>query len=84
MFGFDLPTWAIGLVGAVGAPLALQLLGLFLPNKVVRGTGIATGKFVTVFFRQRIGKQYERVEKGLQGTLAAFIEGLHEGLDFDD
>lgn len=84
MFGLNLPGWAISIITAAGLPIVLQLLALFLPNKTVKTVGYAWGKFVTVFFRQKIGKNWETVEKTAQGTLSAFCEGLYEGLDFDD
>lgn len=84
MFGINLPVWAVAAVSAVGVPFVTYLLGMFLPNGAAKGAGVAVGKVTSVFFRQRIGKNWEKVEGHMQGTISAFIAGLYEGLDFDD
>ena len=84
MFGFNLPIWAVASISTVGVPLVTYITGMFLPNGAVKGAGLTVGKLMSVFFRQKIGKNWEKVEGYMQGTISAFIEGLYEGLDFDD
>lgn len=81
---FGLPAWVSAIIGAAAAPVIGQLFLILLPNKGVRTVGYAGGKFLTVFFRQKIGKSWEPVEKKAQGTISALLQGFHDGLDFDD
>lgn len=74
----------VGLIGMLAGPVAAWIFGIVLPNGAVKAVGVGVGKVCTVFLRQRIGKNWEPVEKHLQGTISSFIAGLYEGLDFDD
>ena len=74
----------IGAIGAVGIPLALWLIGIALPREKTHKWGYNVGRFVTVFLRQKLGKQGEKIENRMQTTVADFMDGVYEGLDSDD
>ena len=59
-------------------------LPFVLPNKIVKACGLTLGTTLTTVLRQKVGKPGEEVEKWFQGTLAAFMSGLNDGLDSDD
>jgi len=72
------------IVGGVVVPLIVFLINLYLPNDKVKAFGRKVGRIATKYFRQKLGRPYEEVESKFQGTLAAFIEGINEGLDVDE
>ena len=76
----DYSSFIVGLA----IPIVILILQFFLPNAVVKKHGKVWGKFLTTFFRQKIGRGWEEVERYWQGTISAFMAGLFEGLDFDD
>ncbi len=67
------------------AEVLLVILPFFLPNAWVMKVGRAAGRALSIFLRQKIGvSPGEKVERYFQGTVAAFVDGLNEGLDVDD
>ena len=64
--------------------IALFVAPFVLPNKWLYGVGFAGGKIASAFLLQKIGRGGEKVERYLQGTLAAIVGGLTDGLDLDD
>jgi hypothetical protein len=70
---------------AVFLNVGLASLPFILPNKFVKQTFAGIGKFLSFFFRQKLGRGGgEKVESYFQGTLQAAMDGLNEGLDSDD
>ena len=65
-------------------PLVLLIAPFIMPNEWLRKTGFGLGKVLSIFFRRKLNKDGEKVESYIQGTVAAFIEGLNSGLDADD
>ena len=74
----------ISAVVVVGVPLVGWLWGLLLPRKSVRAWGVRLGKVMSAFGQKKVGKYWESNEKRFQSTLADFIGGVNEGLNFDD
>lgn len=71
------PGWGVGLV--------LAATPFFMPNSVLHGAGKTLGALISTTLRQKVGKgPGEKVERYFQGTLAAFLDGLNEGMDADD
>lgn len=72
------------ILGGVAVPLIVMLINMLLPNEKVRAFGFRIGRAASKYFRQKLGDPYEKVENKIQGTLAAFIDGLNSGLDVDE
>ena len=62
----------------------LAVLAWFLPNSAVKKAGYGLGVVLSKVFRQRLGKNGEKVEGRFQATLSEFIAGINEGCDADD
>jgi len=63
---------------------SLAALAWLLPNAAVRKVGYGLGVVMSKVFRQRLGKNGEKVEGYFQATLSEFITGINEGCDADD
>lgn len=75
--GLDLLENNWGTVAAVVSPFVV-------PNKWVESVCFGAGKALSLLFRRQLGSNGEQVEKYFQGTIAAAVKGLNEGLDADD
>jgi len=68
----------------VVVPLVGRLWGLLLPRKSVRAWGVRVGKAMSAFGQKKVGTHWESNETRFQSTLADFIGGVNDGLDYDD
>ena len=75
--GLELALDNWGTVAAVVSPFVV-------PNKWVKKVFYGLGKSLSILFRRQLGSNGEQVEKYFQGTIAAAVEGLNDGLDADD
>jgi len=71
-------------IGAIGIPAVGFIWNLWRTNVKVRRFGVRIGKAASKICRRKIGISWEPLEQRFQETLHAFVDGVDEGLDWDD